>query len=151
MKPETQRLLLKVSRDCVAGNLRRATRAVSAIYDQEMAGAGVRGTQFSVLTALALAEELPVGRLAEILGLERTTLTRNLLPLVRDGLVEDVPASDARVRLVRLTAEGRRVVGEALPRWERAQARVLRELGLARAGELLEGLRAAAALASASE
>jgi DNA-binding MarR family transcriptional regulator len=139
-------LLYRVSRDCLAAGLRRAARTVTAIYEEEMAGVGVRGTQFSVLVALAIGEELPVVRLAEILGIERTTLTRSLELLERDRLVEDVSSTDARVHLKRLTAEGRRVLEAALPRWERAQARVVNALGLAEAGQLLDGLRAAAAL-----
>src|SRR5205085_11922608 len=114
---------LTVANECTAHGLRKAARALSRFYDQAMASAGLRGTQFDLLVALSLAREAPVAKVAEELGLDRTTLTRNLGPLERDGLVESVPDEDKRVRRLRLTERGRDVLADALPRWERAQQR----------------------------
>src|SRR5262249_37737240 len=120
----------RVARECTSTRLRRAGRAVTAIFDQTMAEVGLRGTQFSLLTALRLAGEAPVSRLAELLELDRTTMTRNLEPLERDGLIETDPAlADRRVRLVRLTEKGRKTLERGLPLWEAAQEKVIAMLG----------------------
>jgi DNA-binding MarR family transcriptional regulator len=109
-------------------SLREASRAVTQLYDAAIAGAGVRSTQFSLLVALAQAPRVPVSKLAEVLVMDRTTLTRNLAPLVRDGLVEEQPMPDKRVRAFALTAQGRRVFEQALPAWRRAQTRITRAI-----------------------
>jgi DNA-binding MarR family transcriptional regulator len=135
---------LRVKTECTASHLRRATNAVGRIHDQTLAPSGLRGTQFSVLVAVSLFGEVPLLRLAEELGLDRTTLTRNLKPLERDGLVSSGPARDQRVRLLRLTDKGRRAVQKAYPLWEEAQRKVVATLGHRRWTDLLEGLGAAA-------
>lgn len=137
---------LTVASECTGHGLRKAARALSRLYDEALAPAGVRGTQFDLLVALSLAQGAPVARVAEELGLDRTTLTRNLGPLERDGLVESVPDDDRRVRRLRLTERGHDVLADALPRWERAQHKVVAALGKNRWRELMDGLRAAARL-----
>jgi DNA-binding MarR family transcriptional regulator len=123
-------LCLQVARECTAARLRRAARAVAAVYDEAIADAGVRGTQLSLLTALYLSGEAPVSRLAELLDLDRTTMTRNLEPLEREGLIEtDGAGGDRRVRLVRLTPRGARALDRGLPRWQGAQEKVKKRLG----------------------
>lgn len=137
---------LVVARECTAASLRRASRAVGRIYDEAMAPSGLRGTQFSLLIALSLTGETPVNRLADELGLDRTTMTRNLAPIERDGLIESVEGPDRRVRLVRLTQEGQRLLARALPLWEKAQQRVVDAFGRRRWKELMIGLEATASL-----
>lgn len=132
---------------CTASHLRRASRAVSNAFDAVLKPAGLRSSQFSVLVALALAQEAPVSRLAGILGLDRTTMTRNLGPLQRRGLVASVEGDDRRSRVLRLTGKGRDVLARALPLWERAQGGMVRELGEAKWKGLLQGLKATASLA----
>lgn len=143
----SQEHLLRVARECTAASLRRAARAISGLYDARLAETGLRGTQFSLLVAIALASEPPVTMLAERLGLDRTTMTRNLAPLVRDGLIEDAAAGDRRVHSVKLTAKGRRALERALPLWDAAQAQVSRGLGERRRRDLVDGLDAVTAFA----
>lgn len=97
------------------------TRAVTAHYEAHFRGSGLRGTQFSVLSVLAQAGPLPVTRLADLLGLERTTLTRNLAVLARRGLVGWTGANDARIRNVVLTGEGEAMLRKCMPRWVAAE------------------------------
>jgi DNA-binding MarR family transcriptional regulator len=137
---------LEVARHCTAAALRRATRTVSRIYEEVMAPSGLEGTQFSVLNALALMGGVPMRVLADRLGIDRTTLTRNLRPLERKGLIASVAADDQRVRLVELTARGRRVLDKALPLWQRAQQRVVKDLGRSRWQQLQALLGAVQAL-----
>jgi DNA-binding MarR family transcriptional regulator len=145
--PAAQRArCLTIASECTGFGLRKAARALGRIYDEAMAPAGLRGTQFNLLVALSLAGEAPVVKVAEELGLDRTTLTRNLGPLERDGLVESVPDADRRVRRVRLTTRGHEALAAALPHWERTQRRVVAALGKTRWRELMDGLRAAASL-----
>src|SRR3954451_4825170 len=102
--------------------MRRATRALSALYEAEMTGTSVKGTQLPILVGLRSEGDLSVTRLAGALSLDRTTLTRNLSVLEKRGLIrmtEDL--DDARVRMVSLTSEGERVLSGALATWKRVQ------------------------------
>jgi len=114
---------------CTCAGLRRAARAVTQIYDAALRPAGLTANQFTLLATLERAGDAPLTRLAEILVMERTTLTRNLRPLERRGLVAVLRERDRRVRRVTLTAAGRRLLEEARPRWARAQSQVVDELG----------------------
>ncbi len=119
---------------CVCSGIRRAARAVTRHYQRHMRGTGLRGTQFSILVALINAGPSSIGRLANRLGVERTTLTRNLAPLEKKHWVTIAGEPDGRVRLVAITAKGRSVARAALPGWRAAQASVgpkLKELRLA--------------------
>jgi DNA-binding MarR family transcriptional regulator len=146
MTKRERELCLSVASECTAFNLRKALRTVTHLYEQAMAATGVRDTQLSVLVALALGGDTPVVRLAATLGLDRTTLTRNLGPLQRQGLVRSAPGPDRRVRLVRLTDAGREALALALPAWEKAHKRVVAALGKRRWQALTEALRATTAL-----
>ena len=136
----------RVRNECTASRLRRATRTIGQIYDQALAPSGLRGTQFSLLIALSLFGEAPLLRVAEELGLDRTTLTRNLQPLERAGLVSSSPGKDQRVRLLRLTDAGQRALQRAYPLWEEAQSKVVKVLGRRRWMTLLDGLAATSQL-----
>ena len=106
---------------CTCFKLRKLTRAMSRLYDQHLAGAGLKTTQYSVLANAARAA-LPVADLAELLGLERTTLTRNLKPLIDAGWLELLPGADSRQRIVTITDAGRDKVKQAYVVWRRAQS-----------------------------
>lgn len=117
---------------CVCLNLQRAARAVARRYDRALQRVGLTSGQFSILAGLLRDEPVSLGDLAAALGLERTTLNRNLRPLEQDGLVETVPVgADRRVRALRLTARGRARVAEAAPLWRAAQSDSERAMGKA--------------------
>jgi DNA-binding MarR family transcriptional regulator len=82
---------------------------------------GLRNTQFTLLATLAQTGPLAMTRLAAFLSLERTTLTRNLKPLLRDGLVESRAEKDGRVRKIAITARGEAKARTAFPLWKKAQ------------------------------
>ncbi len=130
----------------MAQRLRGTTRTISRIYDRALAPSGLKGTQFSLLIAISLFGEAPLLRVAEELSLDRTTLTRNLQPLERTGLVASAPGKDQRVRLLRLTEAGQRAIQRAYPLWEEAQAKVVKALGQRRWMTLLDGLDATSRL-----
>ena len=127
---------------CTCANLRKATRVVTQAYDAALQPSGLKATQFTLLATLAGFEEAPMTRLADALVMDRTTLTRNLKPLVRKGLVRIGHEDDQRVRNVSLTEAGRRVFEAARPRWAEAQSRVSESLGHDRLSGFLEDLAA---------
>jgi DNA-binding MarR family transcriptional regulator len=109
-------------RACHCYALRRAARLVTQHYDRILRPSGLRTTQFTLLVGLAQRGPIPLTRLAGMLGLERTSLTRNLKPLTAKGWVTVVPDADRRVHSVGITAEGKAKARAALPLWRQAQA-----------------------------
>ncbi|MBA3929596.1 MAG: MarR family transcriptional regulator [Xanthomonas sp.] len=105
---------------CTCFRLRRASRRVTQVYDHELAAVGLSLNQYSILRR-AERESRVLGELAVELGMDRTTLTRNLSPLLDAGLVEAVRGHDARRRMITLTPEGHGRLSAAKPRWQRAQ------------------------------
>lgn len=122
---------------CVCGRLRRATRALTQMYDDRMAPSRLRVTQFSLLRTLAREGRLCISDLAKRVLLDRTALSRTLEPLVAQGLVRISAGSDARTREVALTRAGRGALERAMPYWQDAQAAVERELGASRIDTLV--------------
>lgn len=107
---------------CVCLGLQRAARGIARRYDEALRPTGLTSGQFSLLSSLLREEATPLGALADLLGLDRTTLNRNLRPLEDDGLVETVPdPKDARVRRIQLTKSGRKRVEAARPLWRQVQ------------------------------
>jgi DNA-binding MarR family transcriptional regulator len=114
---------------CACQNLRRVTRIVTRIYDQELRKAGVEVTQFGLLTALAATGQANQKRLSAGFAMDSTTLTRTLAVLRKRGWVQVKPGKDRRERLFSLTPAGKRQMVEAQPHWERAERRLRRGLG----------------------
>jgi DNA-binding MarR family transcriptional regulator len=118
------------ARGCTAMRLRKAARRVTQIYDRHLEAAGLTITQFGVLASLLSAERIAIGALAEQLLMDPTTLTRNLQPLHRQGLVVIEPdRRDRRVRWVSLSDAGRQAVDNARPAWRDAQNHVRKLIG----------------------
>jgi len=114
---------------CACQNLRRLTRVVTRIYDQELRRAGLEITQFSLLTALAKTGEANQKRLSAGFAMDSTTLTRTLKPLRNQGWVQVKRGKDRRERLFSLTRAGKRQIAEAQPHWLRAEQRLRQEIG----------------------
>jgi DNA-binding MarR family transcriptional regulator len=114
---------------CACQNLRRLTRVVTRIYDQELRTAGVEIAQFGLLTALAAVGEANQKRLSAGFAMDSTTLTRTLGLLRKQGWVRAMRGKDRRERLFSLTAVGKRQLAMAQPHWERAERRLRKELG----------------------
>ncbi len=120
----------EVASECACLALRKAARTVTQIYDEALRPVGLRSTQYTLLTALAIAGDAPLAAIGAHLGMDRTTLSRNLRPLQRAGLVmRAVGEPDARRLAVYLTPKGAALIRKALPRWRAAQKKVLEVLG----------------------
>lgn len=115
---------LWVTRGCHCLAARREARAITRLYEEKLRPHGLRATQFSILAALALKGETRLGELADLLGLERTTLTRSAAVLERRRWIAKAPARDAREHPLRLTAAGRRKLKAAFPDWKAVQGRI---------------------------
>ena len=133
----TDRALAEQIRGCTCFRVRRLARRVTQIYDRTLAPCGLRTTQFSLLSRLAWNDGVAMGPLALSLDMDRTTLTRNLKPLLDAGLVTLVRSdSDARQREVRLTALGRKRQVDAKKLWRLAQDEINGTLGVSRTASL---------------
>ena len=108
---------------CVCGNLRMATRLVTAYYDAALRPCGIEANQMTMLWVAHAEDAQPASHLAHAAGMDQSTASRNLAVLETRGLVASIPSStDRRQRLIRLTRRGRSVLMRALPKWQKAQA-----------------------------
>ena len=127
--------------NCYTTALRRAERAINRIYDNALRPVGVTTAQYSLLS---LIERAPVGialsELAQAQVMDRTTLSRNLTTLERDGLVAIEHGDDRRVRSVSLTEQGHETIRTCRPLWRAAQDRIASEHGLGRMSDLMSVL-----------
>jgi len=132
--------------DCICLAVRQAARHVTQSYDQFLAPAGLRTTQFSILSKLKRKGPMTINALAVDLVMDRTTLGRNILPLERDGLISVAPAAtDRRSKELRLTRQGDKRLEAARKGWSEAQARFETAFGGRRTSELRGLLRAVVA------
>ena len=132
----------KMWRDCNCLAIRQAARHVTQFYDQLLAPAGLRATQYAILGRLGRDGPMTINELAAALVMDRTTLGRNLLPLERDNLVEVGPSqSDRRRREVRLSPAGEERLIAARQGWAEAQQRFDEVYGAERAAALRDLLR----------
>jgi DNA-binding MarR family transcriptional regulator len=130
---------------CLCLHVQRSARVLARRFDEALRPAHLNNGQFSLLMALSRPEPVGVGSLAALLGMDRTTLTANLKPLRRRGLVSiAIDPADRRGRLLTLTDAGLTALRQALPLWERAHAELDRQLQAFDADQLRAGLQALA-------
>lgn len=120
---------------CTCFHLRRAARQVSQVYDRELAAVDLSLNEYSILRH-ARRKPCLMTALADSLGMQRTTLTRNLRPLVDAGWLQETRGEDARQRVISITAAGLKRLAEAKPHWQRAQKRIDHLFGSAPAARL---------------
>ena len=127
-----------VAEQCSCLRSRRMSRVLTRLYDDALRPSGLRMSQVSVLVAIARFGEhgAKIGALADVLATERTTLTRNIVPLERAGLLRVArDPDDARARILLLTRAGERAIEAAFPLWQAAQRRVRDAVGGGRLDE----------------
>ena len=122
--------------NCICLGVRRAARAVTRVYEEALKSSDLKATQFSLLSYLAQSGAASFPEITSYLSLDQSTLTRNLRPLERRGLVAVRPGPDRRTRTITLTAKGRRLYDQVLPLWERVQGAVVEQLGRSGWGDL---------------
>lgn len=125
---------------CLCLASRRAARTMTRLFERQLRPHGIRATQFTALVVLSLSGSVTIGELARAIGVERTTLSRNLARLERRGWIEIAGAEeDARARIVAITPKGRAILLAALPAWRAAQSAAQSAVGGAGA-DALRGL-----------
>jgi DNA-binding MarR family transcriptional regulator len=140
----SKELDFSLSENCVCFNLRWVTRAMTQFFDAELRRHGIRPSQGTILLSLKAKESWSMAELSEWLGMERTTLVRNLRPLQRDGLVNaEGGGRGGRLELT-ITAKGREKIAAALPAWRSAQRAAVKTLGEQRWSAILADLETAA-------
>ena len=136
---------LFVRDNCLCLQAQRAARALARRFDDALRPVGLTNGQFSLLMALNRPEPPPMGPVAGLLAMDRTTLTAALKPLERRGLVTVEPdPRDRRGRLLRLMPDGRRLLAEALPIWQETHAKVDAQLSAVDMAALRAGMLALA-------
>jgi DNA-binding MarR family transcriptional regulator len=133
---------------CGCFNLRKASRAVTQYFDHCLEPSGVRATQFTLLVSMASVSARTLTEMASTLVMDRTTLTRNLKPLEKLGLIETVEPRDKRSKAYALTPKGREVLEKGIPLWNGAQNKLTQGLGQERFDHLLKELEAVIRLIS---
>jgi DNA-binding MarR family transcriptional regulator len=130
--------------NCVCFNLRRVARVVTQFYDAEMRRHGIRPTQGTILAVLRAKDSWNMAELSDRLGVDRTTLVRNLRPLQRDGLVEAVGGGRGNRVELTITNKGRKQIEKLTPAWKSAQSAAVKALGDKRWSAILSDLETAA-------
>jgi DNA-binding MarR family transcriptional regulator len=128
---------------CACAEVRRIARKLTSLYDMALAPAEITITQYSLLANIGRAGQSSHSELADRLGMDRTTLTRNLRPLIKAQWVAVTSGEDRRQHLLQLTAAGKKKVDRSLPLWEKAQGRFIAKIGTQSFRELRTLLRQA--------
>jgi DNA-binding MarR family transcriptional regulator len=121
---------------CLCLASRRAARAITRRFDAALRPHGIRATQFTLLAALTLKGPTSIGALAQLMGADRTTLTRNLAVAAEQSLVRIGAGEDARARIASITARGRQTLRRAFPAWRKTQNELTRAMGATAADHL---------------
>jgi DNA-binding MarR family transcriptional regulator len=140
----------RIAKECPGLRAREASRLLSRVFDEALRPVGIQNSQLSVLVAVAMFAEdgANIGALAQALSLDRTTLTRNVQPLEKAGLLRVARSpTDARTRIVVLTRAGERMIDAAYPLWEQARKRIRDSFGGKRVDALQVQLTELVALA----
>jgi len=125
---------------CPAFNIRAASRVITQIFDDILKPSGLQITQFAVLVGVVSFGSPTINQLAKGLVMDRTTLTRNLKPIEKLGLIKIKQGDDKRTYVVELTPKGKLALNKTLPYWEKARATISKEFGKKHLDGLLKDL-----------
>ena len=114
---------------CASFNFRRTARAVTRLYDAALQESGIRSTQFAILVGIAKSQPVSMGALADMLVIDRTTLTRSLRLLQKEKLITISKRAAMRQRFLEITKTGEETLAKSLPLWRAAHARFVATVG----------------------
>ncbi len=132
----------EMARTCACFNFRKASRSVTQLFDQVLSPSGLRSTQLVILITGKLLGPSSIARLARELVMDRSTLTRNLKPLLTMGLLQLSKPANGKHKAVELTDEGLAALAKAAPHWEQAQTHLVSQFGDERWNRLMTDLAA---------
>jgi DNA-binding MarR family transcriptional regulator len=136
--PHADKGVCGVTSNCTSLHLRRAARAVSHFLEEFLQPLGLHSSQFGILNSISRAGSITMTSLSDEMSLDRTTVTRSVQILERDGLVTVLPGQDRRVREVALTDLGRETLQKAIPLWQQAETALAERLGESQRQTLIE-------------
>jgi DNA-binding MarR family transcriptional regulator len=129
-----------IGRDCLAFNVRKAARILARAYDEALSPCSLKSTQYSILVGIHVRGAVAMQEFADLMKMDRTTLTRNLKPLERRGLLSLSTGRDRRSRSIALTPEGEKLLRKAIPLWEGVQNNLVSALGFEATERFYQGL-----------
>ncbi len=118
-----------VAQNCLFSKTRTVSRYVTNLYTKALKEIGVTPVQYSMLTAIQILREGNINELSSALKMDRTTINRNLKPLLRDGHVYVNESKDKRERVVSITKEGEEIYDKGYKEWQKAQEELRAEIG----------------------
>ena len=130
----------EIGKACVCGNLRKASRLISQIYDEFLKPSGLKATQYALLMTIKGFGRVTISKLAKWIIMDRTTVTRNLKLLENKGLVNTESGEDKRERVVTITDKGIDALMSAYPLWEEAQHYVAESIGKDKSNRIVKDL-----------
>ena len=125
---------------CACFNIRKTSRIVTQIFNEGIKASGLSHSEYSILTALFGKTSISLGALAKIMVMDRTTLSRNLKPLLNQKLIEKMPGEDRRISLIAITPKGKKHLESAYPQWFKFQTLFLDHFGKEKWNQILEDL-----------
>ena len=131
---------MDITRDCVCARVRKASRAMTAIYDRFLSPADLRVTQFSLLNNIKRLEQATITELSERMLMDKTTLARNVRLLEKKGLIRTKTGKDRRFKEISVTRKGANSLAMARPLWVQAQKYVVTNMGKNRMDQLIADL-----------
>ena len=132
MKSKSSRaaeLASSVAHDCIGARVRMLNRMVTRVYDDALRPHGVRFSQMNILTVVACKGPVQPSEVAEILAIEKSTLSRNVRLMESNGWIESLPGERGHSQLLRTTSSGERLYRRVFPDWEKAQKQIIKSLG----------------------
>ena len=141
MVPKKHQDFSIVPKTCLLLNFREVCRSLTQIYEAELKKIGLYSTQYTLLVSLKLHEAKQISSLAKEIGLDRTTLTRNLSLLIKKGYVAYEKSADSRQKIVKITNEGENILDKAFPIWKNVQGRFEELLGNEKFQEIITNLK----------
>ena len=127
-------------KNCACFNVRKSARVITKHYDDALQSIELKPTQFTILAVLSSVDTITVTDLADFMILDRTTLTRNLRPLEKQGMIKTEAGEDRRTRMISLSKKGLNKLEKAIPLWKQAQKDVTKYMGNNRFNQFLNEL-----------
>ena len=127
-----------VAKNCLFSKTRKVSRYITNLYTQALKEVGLTPVQYSMLTAILILKEANINDLSSALKMDRTTINRNLKPLIRDGWVFINESSDKRERIISITKEGKELYEKGYESWKQAQCEFQNILGEEKRNEMSE-------------
>ena len=134
--PDFASLPLDECMDCLCYQFRKTSRIVINFYDDALKSADLKSNQFLILVAVAFMKSTNFKTLAEFLGIDQSTLARNLVTVEKQSFVTVKPGKNRREKIITLSRKGKQKLASAFPLWQKAQKSLLEKVGIERWHEL---------------